>query len=106
VGWVKPLWRRFQRNRVSSWPTATGQIESISVSEAKRSFFSASQRGSSPSYVAKLDYSYSIGGNLETGFYKREFGTEEEASEFVRDLKGKSRSSALQSKQTFFFVPV
>jgi hypothetical protein len=89
VGWVKPLWRWFQRNRASSWPTATGQIESISVSEAKRSFFSASQRGSSPSYVAKLGYSYSIGGNLETGFYKREFGMEEEASEFVRDLKGK-----------------
>jgi Protein of unknown function (DUF3592) len=89
VGWVKPLWRWFQRNRVSSWPTAIGQIESISVSEAKRSFFSASQRGSSPSYVAKRDYSYSIWGDVEAGFYKREFGTENEASEFVRDLKGK-----------------
>jgi hypothetical protein len=59
------------------------------VSEAKRSFFSGSARGSSPSYFARLDYSYSIGGNVEASFYKREFGTEEEAAEFVRDLKGK-----------------
>jgi hypothetical protein len=28
-------------------------------------------------------------GDVEAGFYKREFGTENEASEFVRDLKGK-----------------
>jgi hypothetical protein len=89
MGWVRPLWRWFQRNRATSWPTATGQIETISVNEAKRSFFSGSPRGSSPSYVATLDYSYFIGGNAEAGFYKREFGTEEEASEFVRDLKGK-----------------
>jgi Protein of unknown function (DUF3592) len=88
-GWVKPLWRWFQRNRASNWPVANGQIESISVSEAKRTFFSASPRGSSPSYVAELGYSCSVAGNVNAGFYKREFGTEEEASEFVRDLKGK-----------------
>jgi hypothetical protein len=31
LGWVKPLWRWIQRNRASSWPAATGQIESVSV---------------------------------------------------------------------------
>ncbi len=89
VGWVKPLWRWFQRNRASTWPTVSSQIESVTVSEAKRSFFSTSPRGSSPSYVAELGYSYSTAGNVEAGFYKREFGTEGEASEFARDLKGK-----------------
>jgi hypothetical protein len=39
--------------------------------------------------VAELGYSYSTAGKVETGFYKREFGTEMEASEFVRELKGK-----------------
>jgi hypothetical protein len=67
----------------------SGQIESVTVTEAKRSFFSSSPRGSSPLYVVELGYSYSIGGKVEAGFYKREAGTEAEASEFVRDLKGK-----------------
>jgi hypothetical protein len=88
LGWMKSLWRRFQRNRASNWPVVIGQIESISVSDAKRTPFSASS-GSSPSYVAELGYSYSVAGNVNAGFCKREFVTEEEASEFVRDLKGK-----------------
>jgi hypothetical protein len=46
-------------------------------------------KGSSPSYVAELGYSYSTAGNVETGLYKREFGMERETSEFVRELKGK-----------------
>jgi Protein of unknown function (DUF3592) len=89
AGWLKPLWPRIQRQRVSRWPTVSGQIESVTVSEAKWSFFSGSRRGSSPSYVAELGYSYSTAGNVEAGFYKREFWTEGEASEFARDLKGK-----------------
>jgi hypothetical protein len=89
AGWLRPLWQWLQRNRANRWPTATGQIESVSANEAQRSFFSTSPRGSSPSYVAELGYSYSTAGNVEAGFYKREFGTEGEASEFVRDLKGK-----------------
>jgi hypothetical protein len=89
AGWLKPLWRWIQRNRASSWPTTVGQIESVSVSEPKRFFISTTPRGSSATYVAKLGYSYSVAGNVNSGFYKREFGTEEEAWEFVTDLKGK-----------------
>jgi hypothetical protein len=85
---VKPLWRWFQRNRARNWPLVNGQIESISVTGAKRTPFSASS-GSTSSYVAELGYSSPVAGNVNAGFYKREFGTEEEASEFVRDLKGK-----------------
>lgn len=89
AGWLKPLWPWIQRRRASSWPTTSGQIESVTVSEAKRSFFSTSPRGSSPLYFAQLGYSYSIEGKVEAGIHKREFGTEWEASEFVRELKGK-----------------
>lgn len=89
VGWLKPLWRWIQRNRAKSWPITTGQIESVSVNESKRFFISSTPRRSSPAYVAELGYSYSVAGNVEAGFYKREFSTEEEAREFLRDLKGK-----------------
>ena len=89
VGWLKPLWRWFQRNRANGWPSAAGQIESVSVSQSKRSFFSTSRRGSSPTYVAELGYSYSLAGSVYAGRFKREFGTEAEAWEFLRDLKGK-----------------
>ena len=41
------------------------------------------------SYVAELGYSYSVAGQTEAGFYKRELSTEDEAWEFARDLKGK-----------------
>lgn len=89
VGWLKPLWRWIQRQRASSWPTASGQIEYASVSEAKRFFLSSSPRRNSPTYVGELGYSYFVAGNTYSGRYKREFGSEEEALEFVRDLKGK-----------------
>jgi hypothetical protein len=89
AGWFKPLWRWIQRQRASSWPTASRQIEYASVSEAKRFFISTAPRGSSPTYVTELGYSYFVAGNTYSGHYKREFGSEEEALEFVRDLKGK-----------------
>lgn len=89
AGWLRPLWRWIQRNRAKSWPTVTGQIESDSVNKSKGSFISSTPRRSSPTHVAELGYSYSVAGNVEAGFYKREFGTEEEAWEFLRDLKGK-----------------
>ena len=89
VGWLKPIWRWYVRQRASSWPTASGQIEYASVSEAKRFFISTTPRGSSPTYIGELGYSYFVAGSTYTGRYKREFGSEEEALEFVRDLKGK-----------------
>jgi hypothetical protein len=90
AGWAKPLWRWVQRNRAAGWPFVNGQIESASVSEVKSSFFSSSRMGSSPTHIAELRYSYPVGGSAEAGVCKREFDTEREASEFVRDLKGKS----------------
>jgi hypothetical protein len=88
-GWLKPLWRWIQRRRAASWPTTTGEIQSVSVDEAKRFFISTTPRGKSQEYVAELGYRYSLAGVVEAGFYKRDSATEEEAEEFVRALKGK-----------------
>lgn len=90
IAQLKPLWRWIQRNRATSWLTASGQVDYVSASETKRTFFSTSPRGSARTYEAELGYSYSIAGTKYCGRYKREFGTEAEAYEFVRDLKGKA----------------
>jgi Protein of unknown function (DUF3592) len=90
IGQLKPLWRWIQRNRARSWLTASGQIDYVSAGGTKRTFFSASPRGSARTYEAELGYSYSIAGTNYAGRYKRDFGAEEDAYEFVRDLKGKS----------------
>jgi hypothetical protein len=89
AGSMKPSWRWIQRQRANSWPAASGQIEYASVSEAKQSFFSTSRRGNSPSHVGELGYSYFVAGNSYGGRNRWEFWSEEEALEFVRDLKGK-----------------
>jgi hypothetical protein len=89
AGQLRPLWRWIQRRRAERWPTATGRIESLTLTESKRSFFSSTPRGSSPTFVVEISYSYSAAGNTATGTYKRDFDTDEEALEFQEDLKGK-----------------
>jgi Protein of unknown function (DUF3592) len=84
------VWRWIQRQRANNWPTVSGEIQSMSVAEAKRFFLSTTPRRNSPTYMAELGYSYWAAGQVEVGFYKREFGTEPEGDEFVRDLRGKS----------------
>jgi hypothetical protein len=85
AGWLVPLWRWFQRKRAAGWPIADGRIESVEVNKPRFSF--TTTRGY---YVAELGYSYSVAGTLSSGRYKREFPTEQEADEFVRDLQDKA----------------
>ena len=59
--------------------------------------------GSSPTYVAELGYSYFVAGDTHRGRYKREFGSEEEALEFVRDLKGKTGRGSISPEQALDF---
>jgi hypothetical protein len=84
AGLAKPAWSWLQRQRAGGWPLAEGHIESAEVS--KPSFSFTTRRGY---YVAELGYSYFIAGTSHAGRYRREFPTEYEAEEFVRDLKGK-----------------
>jgi hypothetical protein len=58
-----------------------------SVEVNKPSFSFTTKRGY---YVADLGYSYSVAGTLNSGRYKREFPTQQEADEFVRDLRDKA----------------
>ncbi len=85
AGWSVPAWRWLQRKRAAGWPVADGRIESVEVD--KPSFSFTTKRGY---YVAELRYSYSVAGTLNAGRYKRDFPTEQEADEFVRDLQGKA----------------
>lgn len=84
AGLAKPAWKWFRRQRAGGWPAAEGRIESVEIN--KPSFSFATKRGY---YLAELGYSYSVAGTLRSGRYRREFPTEHEAEEFVRDLKGK-----------------
>jgi hypothetical protein len=86
-GWLRPASRWLQRRRAANWPTAEGHIESAELSQPKPTVFSTRSR-SSP-YVAELGYSYSIAGSLEAGWYRRDFPTEQDARDFLRELKGK-----------------
>ena len=79
------LWRRLRKERISNWSVATGQIESAEVSQPK-SFFQTDRNR----YLAQLSYSYAVLGSRYSGIYKRDFYTEREAEDFVRDLKGKT----------------
>jgi len=83
TGLAKPAWSWFRRQRAGGWPVAEGRIESVEVS--KPSFSFTTKRGS---FVAELGYSYSVAGTSHSGCYRRDFPTEHEADEFVRDLKG------------------
>jgi len=56
---------------------------------SQRTHFILSRR-SSPVFVANLGYSYSVAGSRFGGIYERDFETEAEGQEFVRDLLGKS----------------
>jgi hypothetical protein len=84
VGWIAPMWRWLKRRRASGWPAVDGRIESVAVTKPRFSF--TTKRGY---YVAEFAYSYSVDGTPYSGRYKREFPTEREAEEFVRDLQGK-----------------
>jgi hypothetical protein len=85
AGWMLPVWRWFRRKRAAGWPTADGRIESVEVN--KPSFSFTTKRGY---YVAELGFSYSVAGTPHSGRYRREFPTEHEANEFVRDLQDKA----------------
>jgi hypothetical protein len=85
AGWMIPVWRWLRRRRASAWPVVDGRIESVDVNKPNFSF--TTKRGYC---VAELGYSYSFAGTLNSGRYKREFPTQQEADEFVRDLQDKA----------------
>jgi hypothetical protein len=85
AGYAKPIWRWLQRKRANDWPAAEGNIESAGVKKA--SGFGLWKR--SNQYVAELGYAYSVAGTSYGQLFKRDFPTEREAREFIRDLTNK-----------------
>ena len=92
MGWVKPFWRWLQREQAKSWPTASGRIDSAFIDEPKRFLGLSLQSSRSRRYDAVLAYSYSISGASFQGQFRRNFGSEEEAREFLRGLDGQTIS--------------
>lgn len=90
AGFATPLWQRLKRHRAQSWSSAQGQIESVDAKQPRVLFFFTPSKDRSATHVAELNYSYSVAGSAFVGHYKREFPTEWDARDFLRDLKGKS----------------
>jgi uncharacterized protein DUF3592 len=88
VGAVKPIWRKIKSRLVNSWPSVTGKIERVDVNEPKG--FLGLKTSNRPRYFAEITYSYGVGGNTYTGTNRREFGDQDEAWDFLRELKGKA----------------
>lgn len=88
AGCAKPLWPRFQRQRAQAGPRCRG--ESVEVKKTKPFLISTSPRGGRLLHTAELAYSYTLEGHYCPGCYQREFASEEEGWESVRDLQGKS----------------
>jgi hypothetical protein len=83
AGFAKPAWNRLRNQRATSWPVTDGRVESVQIDKPSLSF--TTKRGY---YIAELGYSYSVAGTRNSGRYKRDFPTQHEAEEFVRDLRG------------------
>ena len=80
------LWQWLRRESAKSWPSALGRIDTAEIQEPKRFLGLTLQPQRSRQYTALLAYSYSISGASYHGRYKRAFGSELEAYEFLRGL--------------------
>jgi hypothetical protein len=86
AGFAKPIWRWFQRQRAEGWPTTLGHVDSTAMNESQ--WFRV--RTSSSVSIASFRYSYDVGGTQYSATYRKQFGTDEESEDFLRDLTGKS----------------
>jgi hypothetical protein len=89
-GWLLPLWRWLQREQAKSWPTTTGRIDSVYIAEPKRFLGLTLQPNRSRTYNGVLAYSYTLSGSSLQGQYRRNFASEREAQDFLRDLEGQT----------------
>jgi hypothetical protein len=84
LGFARPIWRWFRRRRAETWPSTQGRVESTAIKE--RQLFRSRTSSSS---IASFKYSYEVGGNKYAGTFEKQFGTNEESEDFLRDLIGK-----------------
>jgi hypothetical protein len=89
AGFVRPAWQWFRRQRSQSWPTAQGQIEQVSVEPPSQLSRFVNAQGHGSTYTAQLVYSYVVGGQAYRGRWRQEFGSEDDATGFIRGLEGR-----------------
>jgi len=86
AGFTRPIWRWFQREQAEGWPSTQGRIDSTAMNA--RQWFRI--RTSSNASIASFRYSYDVGGTRYSATYRKQFGTDEESEDFLRELTGKS----------------
>jgi len=87
---IPALWKWWRRRAAQDWPLTQGTIESVDVPDGTTKVFGLTFTSSSNRAVkARIIYSYSLGGDTFRGRYEREFGRDDEAWEFLRELEGK-----------------
>lgn len=87
AGFAKPLWRWFQRRHAEGWPTTQGHVDSTTMTRANEFGIRSTSSGAS---IASFKYSYDVGGTQHSGTFRKQFGTDEESEDFLRDLVGKT----------------
>jgi len=90
LGRIKPAWQWLSKRRAASWPLTSGRIEAVNVLQPEpKTVFGLTLSNNSPPFQAEISYSYLVGADSYSGVKRREFADEQEAWEFLRDLKGK-----------------
>jgi hypothetical protein len=87
LGWLAPLWRWFQRDRVTSWLSAIGVVESIREPEP-RTFLGMALSQNSSQGVLEIRYSYSPLGQSYRGRHKIDRASKFNLDEFTNRLIG------------------
>jgi len=84
------LWRWWKKRTALQWPTTPGRIESAEIPPPAKVLGMTLTPAKNRVVKARLVYSYAPVGEQFRGKYERDFGREEEAQDFLRDLQGKA----------------
>jgi hypothetical protein len=85
LGWIPPLWKWFRRDRVKSWPAASGFVESIGEPEPRK-FLGLTISQTSSQGILEIQYSYSALGQSFRGRHKLNSSSKFNPDEFTNRL--------------------
>ncbi|MGZ4788608.1 MAG: DUF3592 domain-containing protein [Terriglobales bacterium] len=89
IGYLPMVLKWWRRHVAQEWPVTQGQIDGVDVSSNERKVFGLTIPKNNQGSKAQITYSYSWAGENFHGVYTREFGRDEEAWDFLRELEGK-----------------
>src|SRR5215470_17708337 len=85
LGWVAPIWKWLQRDRVKSWPATSGFVECIGEPEPRK-FLGWTIPQSSSNGIFEIQYSYSALGQSFRGRYKLDSSSKFSPDDFTSQL--------------------